>query len=269
MLFILFIIVFILICISIYMLIFNSLKNNLYNYKSYKYTAYKYTAIIIEPRKHKALDYVLTNFYNNLSDDWQIIIFHGNNNKNYVKNIINKFNKNRIKLINLNVNNLSIPGYCKLFYNKWLYNNIPTETFLVFQTDTLISPKYKHLINDFLKYDYVGAPWNETMMKDIINVYGGKDPVGNGGLSLRKKSKMLKILNTYSTRHKDGWIINEDVFFSIHSENKPSADEAKNFSIEQLYNDKAFGVHKAYKYVELEWFPELKILEFLNSKSFN
>jgi hypothetical protein len=227
---------------------------------------YKYTAIIIEPREHKALNYVLTNFYNNLSDEWQIIVFHGNNNIDYVKNIINnnKFNTNRIKLINLKVNNLTIPEYCKLFYNKWLYDNIPTETFLVFQTDTLICPQHKDLIYDFLKYDYVGAPWDANMMKDIINVYGGKDPVGNGGLSLRKKSKMLEILNKYSTRHKEGWLINEDVFFSVHANNKPSADEAKNFSIESLYNDKAFGVHKAYKTLKLDWFPELKILEELN-----
>jgi hypothetical protein len=231
----------------------------------YKDSKYKYTAIIIEPREHKALDYVLTNFYNNLSDEWQIIVFHGINNTDYVKNIINKFNKKRIKLINLNVNNLTIQEYCKLFYNKWLYNNIPTETFLVFQIDTLICPQYKHLINDFLKYDYVGAPWGEEMLKEIIKVYGGKDSVGNGGLSIRKKSKMLEILNKYSTRHKDGWLINEDVFFSIHTKNKPTADEAKNFSIEYIYNDKAFGVHKAYKYVKLNWFPELKVLEELNS----
>jgi hypothetical protein len=226
---------------------------------------YKYTAIIVEPREHKALDYVLTNFYNNLSDEWQIIVFHGNNNTHYVKNIINKFNKNRIKLINLNVNNLTIPEYCKLFYSKWLYNNIPTETFLVFQTDTLICPQYKHLINDFLKYDYVGAPWGKDMMKEIIKVYGGKDAVGNGGLSIRKKSKMLKILDKYSTRHKDGWLINEDVFFSIHSKYKPTSYEARNFSIESVYNDKSFGVHKAYKYVKLDWFPELKLLEELNT----
>ena len=227
---------------------------------------YKYTAIIIEPRRHKALNYVLTNFYNNLSDEWQIIIFHGTNNIEIVKNTIINFDKNRVKLINLNVHNLSIPDYCNLFYNNWLYDNIPTETFLVFQTDSIICPKYKHLINDFLKYDYVGAPWNDAIMKDIKNVYGGKDRVGNGGLSLRKKSKMLEILNNYKefTQPKNGRFIPEDVFFSIRTSNKPSDDEAKNFAIESVYNDKAFGVHKSYGYVNLEWFPEVNILRDLN-----
>jgi len=232
---------------------------------NYVESKYKYTAIIVEPREHKALDYVLTNFYNNLSDEWQIIIFHGKNNLDFINNIINKFDKNRIQLINLNVNNLSIIEYSKLFYKKWLYDNIPTETFLVFQVDTLICPRYKHIINDFLKYDYVGAPWDEKIIHDIKTLYGGKDLVGNGGLSIRKKSKMLEILNEHSFYHKQGWLINEDIYFSIHTTNKPSLEEAKNFSIEMLYNDKAFGVHKAYKYVKLDWLPELKILEELNN----
>jgi hypothetical protein len=42
----------------------------------------KYTALIIEPRKHKALEFVLKNFLENLSNEWSIIIFHGNLNKN-------------------------------------------------------------------------------------------------------------------------------------------------------------------------------------------
>ena len=75
---------------------------------------------------------------------------------------------------------------------------------------------------------------------------------------------MLDILNKHSFYHKQGWLINEDIYFSIHTTNKPSLEEAKNFSIEMLYNDKAFGIHKAYNYVKLDWFPEMKILEELN-----
>jgi hypothetical protein len=71
----------------------------------------KYTAIIIEPRKHKALEFVLDNFLENLNNDWNIIIYHGTNNIEYLQNIINtklqKY-KNRITTRNLNVDNLSI-----------------------------------------------------------------------------------------------------------------------------------------------------------------
>ena len=67
-----------------------------------------YTAIIIEPRQHKALPFVLENFLNNLSEDWSFIIFHGTTNINFIIDIINDkltSHLHRIKLINLNVKN--------------------------------------------------------------------------------------------------------------------------------------------------------------------
>ena len=49
---------------------------------------WKYTAVIIEPRKHKALEFVLRNFIENLSDEWKILIFHGRQNKEFIQEII-------------------------------------------------------------------------------------------------------------------------------------------------------------------------------------
>lgn len=210
-----------------------------------------YTAIIIEPREHKALELVLTNFTNNLDDRWNFIIFHGSNNINYIKNIIQtklKKHSHRIKLHNLNVSNLTIKDYNNIFFDKNFYNNIPTETFLVFQTDTFICKKHKDLIYNFIKYDYTGAPWIPTHWNNQ------QYSVGNGGLSLRKKSKMLELLN--NCKHNG---MNEDLFFSniFASElkcnvviSKPSVNDAKNFSIEHIYNDKSFGVHKPWLYID-------------------
>ena len=70
----------------------------------------KYTAIIIEPRKHRALHFVLDNFLSNLSDDWSIILFHGHTNIEYAQNIVKCLEEkysNRITLFHLNVNNLN------------------------------------------------------------------------------------------------------------------------------------------------------------------
>ena len=60
----------------------------------------KYTAMIIEPRCHPALELVLKNFNKNLNEDWQFLIFHGNNNLDHINNIINQheFNDRQIKL---------------------------------------------------------------------------------------------------------------------------------------------------------------------------
>jgi len=223
---------------------------------------YKYTAVIIEPREHAALEFVLKNFNDNLSDEWQFVLFHGNKNIEYTKNICNKvFIPERVKLVNLGVDNLSISDYSELFYKDILYSNIPTEIFLIFQTDTIICSQFKEYINHFLSYDYVGAPWPT-----------GK--VGNGGLSLRKKSKMKEIVENCKNIKEGDTYINEDLIFStgcntIHV-NKPEFKEAKTFSLESVYHDKSFGIHKAYHYLDTDeiskWCPDISTLKKLNEK---
>jgi len=232
----------------------------------------KYTAIIVEPRKHQALEYVLHNFLENLDDNWNVILFHGNLNKEFSENIIHnnlKEYKHRISLINLKVDNLkSLREYSGLFLSKEFYDNIPTEVFLVFQTDTIICSKFKHFINDFIKYDYVGAPVKGGMPWDDGNI-------GNGGLSLRRKSKMLEILDKCKITNDDQQQY-EDLYFSFPCEevteyNKPTLEEAKNFSIEKMMNDKSFGLHKAYAYHGTEtikqWCPEIEKLSLLQKSN--
>jgi hypothetical protein len=154
--------------------------------------------------------------------------------------------------------------------------------FLIFQTDSLISKQYSKLIYNFIEYDYVGAPWKNGM-------------VGNGGLSFRKTKKMKTILNNTSYYYiKDNVeeLMNEDIFFSNNEEvffktdyikktnnnidknnfinnniYKPSLEEAKFFSVESIYNQMSFGIHKPWLYLnnnELEsikkLFPELELL---------
>jgi hypothetical protein len=226
----------------------------------------KYTAIIVEPRKHRALEFVLKNFVDNLSNEWQFIIFHGNNNKEYLENIINnnfKDKTSRIKMVDLKVDNLTIPEYNKLFFTKDFYDNIPTEIFLVFQTDTIIIKENAHKINDFIEYDYVGAPFIEEKWNK------NTDKIGNGGLSLRRKSKMLEVLNKCEIT-KD---VPEDVYFgtlfcdkvNLH---KPSYEKSKEFSVEQVYFDTPFGVHKPWNFNNIkqlgEKYNDVNILASLN-----
>lgn len=208
-------------------------KYNKNHNSSEKFENFKASAIIIEPREHKALEFVLDNFMSNLPNNWNFIIFHGNKNINYINNIINnklqKY-KNRITLKNLNINNLTLKDYNKLLTSETFYNEIPTEIFLIFQTDSIICEEYKNLINNFLQYDYTGAPWRDKN-------------IGNGGLSLRRKSKMLEIIKKCSYKNEP-----EDVYFSLSCpnihRNKPTFEEAKKFSVEMVYNNASFGVHK-------------------------
>jgi hypothetical protein len=146
-------------------------KNNKETEKDYfQAEEESYTAVIVEPRKHKALSFVLNSFLTNLSDKWNIIIFHGKINEQFVKNIINeempRFKK-RITLENLGVDNLSITQYNELLTSESFYEKIPTEIILIFQTDTMINDKNKEKIDEFIKYDYVGATLSSS--KDLGN----------------------------------------------------------------------------------------------------
>ena len=41
-------------------------------------------AVIVETRKYKALEFVLNNVMSNLSEEWNLQIFHGLNNLDYI-----------------------------------------------------------------------------------------------------------------------------------------------------------------------------------------
>ena len=165
---------------------------------------------------------------------------HGRLNEAFVDDILNKtsFKKNIVK-INLQIDNLTNDDYNQLLLSEDFYEKIPSETILIFQTDTMISEENKDLINNFLQYDYVGAPWKWA--REEAPHYG----VGNGGLSLRKKSACIDCIRNSEYVHKG---INEDIVFSNYIKNKPSFDDAMCFSIETTFSENSFGLHKAWCY---------------------
>jgi hypothetical protein len=57
---------------------------------------------------------------------------------------------------------------------------------LVFQTDAFL---LNDTVDDWLEYDYIGAPWGGRVSKDMHK------KVGNGGFSLRTRSGMLRCIN--------------------------------------------------------------------------
>jgi len=196
----------------------------------------KYTAVIVEPREHSALEFVLINFLENLPENWHVLIMHGNKNRKFVEKIMDEKLANyrsRIQLHDLRVDNLTIQKYTELLVSKQFHDLIPTEIFLVFQTDTMICKDSGIQLNDFIKYDYVGAP-----MPHIDGL------VGNGGLSLRKKSKMLEIIEKCKYNGQDP----EDYYYANACKEvkfaKPSREIASKFSNEGEYSETSFGVHK-------------------------
>ena len=225
-----------------------------------------YTAIIIEPRKHKAIEFVLTNICECLTSEWNIIFFHGKNNVEYVEKIVEKINnlfENRITLVNLNIDNLDLIEYSKLLSTKSIiYDYITSEIFLVFQTDSMILKNNMNIINDFLNYDYVGSPWLITRYIPTQNC----DFIGNGGFSLRRKSKMLEIIEKVNWDN-----LHEDLYFSTNYNNiivnKPEYEKAITFCVDEVFSKISFACHKPWVHNHYEIFkhlyPEVEILKNL------
>lgn len=211
-----------------------------------------FTAVIVEPRRHPALAFVLKNMATLLPDGWKILVFHGNTNGEFVQDIIDDMEhpSRFLKPIVLDVDNLTIAQYNTMLMSSAFYKCIPTETMLIFQTDTMIlEPTY---LTAFLSYDYVGAPWKS----------GG---VGNGGLSVRKKTKMLTITQTVMPFQS-----NEDVYFAFQTIVpllKPSFQEAQKFAVETVFYEQPFGIHAPWKHLNehemgilLEKYPAIQEL---------
>jgi len=196
-------------------------------------------AVIIEPRDHEVLtDLLVWMTYLLSPKGWKIIVYCGNSNAHRVP-------YDFIEKRNLNKDNLTIPEYNNLLTSSVFWKSMPYENVLIFQTDSvIIDPN----LDEFLKYDYVGAPWKKNMkwlpkkkpglfFSSKIDKY-----VGNGGLSLRRKSAMLRAINSVSYNG-----TNEDIFYSIHCSlflSIPSTEIASQFSVESVFYPKPKGVHK-------------------------
>jgi hypothetical protein len=174
-----------------------------------------------------------------------------------------------------------IAGYNKLMLSKSFYERFSkNEYLLIHQLDSLVfKDNLTYWVNK--KYDYIGAPWMcfsfqvffsvllHVSLKDALKVITQnmlKNPVGNGGLSLRKiKSAMLAIDENQELISR--WKANEDYFWSYFATNhgnplkKPDKEEAVNFSIETnpkkafkyLRSELPFGVHSWEKYDKNFW----------------
>jgi hypothetical protein len=125
----------------------------------------------------------------------------------------------------------------QMFTDIRLYRDIlsPAEHLLVFQPDSIFCANAPTTLNDFLEYDWIGAPWSKTAQ------YGG-----NGGLSLRKVSKIIKVLKREQRRIGDGAL--EDLWISdrlrmLEGAKMANATISKTFSVESVWDDAPLGYH--------------------------
>jgi hypothetical protein len=186
----------------------------------------KYEAIIVEFRELKHLEFLIKNAILKIGNTWSFTIVCGNLNFDFILNITKNI---KIKIIKLNYDNLNVDDYNKLMCTKDFWNLFVGEKLLIYEEDTFI---FKSNIMDFIKWDYIGAPWPDS--NDIL--------VGNGGLSLRTKKVMIDIIENIPAIN----YFPHDLYFSKHiNEFGKLADfiSALKFSSEGLSNQNSFGGH--------------------------
>ena len=255
----------------------------------------KKLAFITEPRKHKALKYVLENFLTILPKEWFIQVNHGTYNENCIRNIIHeseiifKSNQNgRLSLYNLGVKYMTHEDESNLLRTKEFWDNVDGDLLLKFECDTILCPNSKYKISQFEKYDYIGGYWGTQLYEPLDDLYPTLKPGGaysrpynrpqvlpmNGALSLRNKKTMLDLVDKCFDEYlAAGKPYSEDYFFSEYI-TKPTTRDVITFSIDNGYisplnMEAPFGVHKpwankgkAYEDIK-KVCPEVEVLESL------
>ena len=241
----------------------------------------KYEAVIIEYRCFPHLEFIIRNAIIKLGKKWSYSIICGNLNYDFIINMCLNISKN-IKVIKTNYDNLNQSTYSEFMASIEFWNLFKGEKILIYQEDSCI---FKNNINDFLEWDYIGAPWPK---KQNDNLNG----VGNGGFSLRTKQCMIDVINKISIKDtiynsstleymkNSGLNIGpEDVYFSLNMINHNIGKVAdwktgSNFSTESIYNPNSLGGHNfwinnknwksiLYKNIIIQFKPnyEIKFLE--------
>lgn len=213
-----------------------------------KTTADTGVAIIIEFRSTNYLVAVVMNVLQNIPIDWHIQIFHGPSNQAFL------LSSTTLKphIASQRITLTELPQYTggegdryrftsELLTDINFWSLVRGEHVLVFQMDSVFCSNSPYKITDFLNYDYIGAPWSES----LANKTQHGIRVGNGGFSLRSRSKIRElIVRLPYNLAVHGY---EDIYFG---ENLPlvggrvaSVEMASRFSSEFEYK-KSMGLHK-------------------------
>jgi len=191
----------------------------------------EYEAIFIEFRKLPHVEFVIKNAIVKLGNLFSHTIVCGKDNYEFMLNIISKISHN-IRIIKINVENMNVSDYNNLLLTYSFWEMFEGDKLLIYQEDSMI---FKKNIQDFLEYDYIGAPL----------LYNFKFINGNGGLSLRNKKMILNILKKEKFVNKK---IPEDLFFSKKGKemgyNIAPVKVCSQFSVENWRKKNTFGGHQ-------------------------
>lgn len=235
-------------------------------------------AVIIEDRHRPSLIPLILHFSSVLGPSWPIIIYTSSENFGAFSTsaALSRYLRSgliSIRLLPSTVLFTNSDSVSSFLTKPWLWEKLaPAKHILMFQSDSMLCANAARSVEDFFEYDFVGAP---------INPEHG---VGmNGGLSLRKRETMLRIVEEWNweedkgSRFEDRWFFDRLKDLTAREEEEggppegyapikiPSLEVARTFSVETIDFPHPLGVHQVHRWLSEhmvsmdEWCPEYKL----------
>jgi hypothetical protein len=153
----------------------------------------KKAAVIIETRRSGGIVPLILHFSAVLGPDWPVIIYTSAENFGSfsTSHALARHQRSGRVVVRPLAEGVYFPSWDSVsdfLTTPWLWKDLaPAEHILIFQTDSIICANSVRAVEDFFEYDLIGAP--------IAANWG----VGfNGGLSLRKRSTILRVLEEFN-----------------------------------------------------------------------
>jgi hypothetical protein len=249
----------------------------------YHFTLPYHTNLPPLPSNNKALLFIESRFYPHMLTilrkafhhfpDWGLICYIEQSVAEQYQTLFNTHFSN-IHWIIFNDPNYNITSYNNDLTNPQFWQQLPAQHLFIIQYDTWIIGKQN--INDFLQYDYIGAPWFYSIYtQEEMNIEYPQWFIpdtqrcgGNGGLSLRHRDAMIDICQqpNLSRYMPNGDIMPEDIFFSTNcykfGKRLPTLETCIQFACEQYYQPNVVGIHRPFSLIPWsnlfnDIFPEL------------
>lgn len=235
-------------------------------------TQSSHAAVVIETSETVNLVPLMLHFSNVLGPTWPIILY--TLQKDWEVPPSHAFRRalrqGRIRIHYLPRNtDLSTTAAVSTFLTRpWFWEQLVAyDRVLLFQTDSVLCSRAPGSVDDYLIWDFVGAPTGGMKPGSVVKGY-------NGGLSLRNPARFLEIakeggFNPYiekpeRLRYEDQWFYQR--LTEKNSTLLPPMEEARKFSVETVYYETPLGFHQPQRWqsdymddIEL-YCPEVNIM---------
>lgn len=210
--------------------------------------------VIVEPRQHPHLRYVLENFDKLMPLHYDVYIFHGHSARSFAQQAATHLEKRRlVHYLSLNKDSITADEYNMLLKMPHFWNAIEAENILIFQTDSVLCSQSPFSIEDFENFGYIGCAFDSHAGRGTH--WHPHAFWGVGGLSFRHKSAALECIRAIGSDS----LLAEDVFFSncidVGLGKRPhNASLLSDFCSEMTFLSRSFGTHQP---LWMAWSPQM------------